>query len=138
MKWPTRRGFTEGPLEVGYYTPTEKFLAVREHVAVMKPNGQLIATTGPAGGNADDASHADARLFAVSSDLLAFVQRYIDSGDGCIRGGDSDPATCDCITCDMNREARSLLERSTRSFVVMRGSPPCQMFSKSKKKGARR
>lgn len=66
-------GPTTGPLEVGYYTPTEKFRAVREHVAVMKPDGQLIATTGPTGDQIDvnDSSHADARLYVAASELLA-------------------------------------------------------------------
>lgn len=63
---------TQGPLEVGYYTPTPKFLNAREHVAVMKPSGALIAVTGPVGEYVDknDSSHADARLFAAAADLL--------------------------------------------------------------------
>ena len=52
--------FTPGPLQRGYYTPTPAFRSVAEHVAVMRPDGALVAVCGPTG---DPASEADASTF---------------------------------------------------------------------------
>lgn len=65
---------TPGPLLRGYYLPTEKFKAIKEHVCVMRPDGALIAICGPTG---EPASEADALLYAAAPELLERVrQRY--------------------------------------------------------------
>lgn len=66
-----------GPLEVGFYVPTARFLAVREHVAVMKPGGELIALTGSSNNDEKDQSLADARLYAAAPDLLAACEALL-------------------------------------------------------------
>lgn len=50
----------DGPLEVGYYTPSDSFRAITEHIALMRPDGGLIALFGPA---TDPQSFKDAHLF---------------------------------------------------------------------------
>lgn len=52
------------------------------------------------------------RLREAAPDLLEIVQRYVDSADECIRGGDSDPADCDCVACDLTRTARAALAKA--------------------------
>jgi hypothetical protein len=59
---------TDGPLAVGYYRPTETFRGVAEHAAVMRPDGSLVATTGPSD---DPRSLADAQAFAATPRLVA-------------------------------------------------------------------
>ncbi len=63
---------TPGPWEVGYYTPTERFRATPEHVAVCRPDMSLVAVTGPTGCRQ---SEADARLMAAAPDLLAAIEQ---------------------------------------------------------------
>ena len=61
------------PLAVGYYTPTQNFLEIPEHVAVMDAEtGALIAVTGPIG---DAESRAYAEMFAAAGEIPAVVDR---------------------------------------------------------------
>lgn len=57
---------------VGYYVPTDAFLKMQEHTAVMDRNQGLVATCGPVG---DMASMRDACLFAVSPKLYDLCRR---------------------------------------------------------------
>jgi hypothetical protein len=60
---------------VGYYVPTDEFLKMQEHTAVMDARTQgLVATCGPSG---DPASMRDACLFAVSPKLYALCQQVL-------------------------------------------------------------
>lgn len=60
---------------VGYYVPTDAFLKLPEHTAVMDARTQgLVATCGPSG---DPASMRDACLFAVSPKLYALCQQML-------------------------------------------------------------
>lgn len=60
---------------VGYYVPTDDFLKMQEHTAVMDAQTQgLVATCGPSG---DPASMRDACLFAVSPKLYAICQQVL-------------------------------------------------------------
>jgi hypothetical protein len=68
---------TPGPLEVGFYRPTERFLMAKEHVAVMRPDGSLVAVTGPSQGADADVSRADARLFAIAAEMFDQL-RFLD------------------------------------------------------------
>lgn len=54
---------------------------------------------------------ADAWLLGAAPDLFEVVQRYVDSGDECIRG-ESKPATCACVACDLTRSARAALAKA--------------------------
>lgn len=64
-------GPTPGPLEVGYYVPSDTFRAVVEHIAVVKPTGELVALTGSANNERTPESIADALLFAGAGQLFA-------------------------------------------------------------------
>lgn len=70
---------TPGPLCVGVYFPTQEFLEISSHVAVMTEQGKLIATTGPCG---DTGSIADANLYSVAPEyhelLVRAVSKAID------------------------------------------------------------
>ncbi len=60
---------------VGYYVPSDEFLKMQEHTAVMDARTQsLVATCGPSG---DPASMRDACLFAVSPKLLAICEQVL-------------------------------------------------------------
>lgn len=60
---------------VGYYVPTDEFLKMQEHTAVMDARTQgLVATCGPSG---DPASMRDACLFAVSPKLLSLCEQVL-------------------------------------------------------------
>lgn len=47
-------------LEVGYYSPTDDFRAITEHIALMRPYGGIVALLGPA---SDPQSLVDAHFF---------------------------------------------------------------------------
>lgn len=55
------------PLTVGAYTPTFAFREIAEHTAVMRPDGALVALTGPTGSMQ---SLVDATLYAAAPDFL--------------------------------------------------------------------
>lgn len=60
---------------VGYYVPTDEFLRMQEHTAVMDARTQgLVATCGPSG---DPASMRDACLFAVSPKMHELCQQVL-------------------------------------------------------------
>lgn len=59
---------TGGPFEVGYYAPTDEFRSITEHMAVMRPDGRLIALVGPA---TDPQSLVDAHMFKATPALYA-------------------------------------------------------------------
>jgi hypothetical protein len=58
---------TAGPLEVGYYVLTESFRSIPEHMAVMRPDGGLIALVGA---STDPQSLADALMFRATPALF--------------------------------------------------------------------
>jgi len=61
------------PMTVGYYTPTQEFLKIPEHVAVMDAEtSALIAVTGPSG---DAESRVYAELFAAAGEITTVVDR---------------------------------------------------------------
>lgn len=62
--------YTTGPLVVGVYMPSAEFLQIPEHVAVMKPTGELIAITGKAQGKNEERSKADAELYCIAAEML--------------------------------------------------------------------
>lgn len=68
---------TPGPLERGYYRPTDAFHSIKEHVGVMRPDGSLVAICGPTG---DTASEADALLYAAAPELLEALKLYLMAG----------------------------------------------------------
>jgi len=63
-------------LTVGFYKPTKRFHSITEHVAVMTPEGGLIAVTGPSDPrDPNSESHlAAARLFAASNRMLTAIE----------------------------------------------------------------
>jgi len=69
-----RAGYTKGPLVKGYYRTTPAFAAIVEHVAVMRPDGSLIAVTG----RPDEAEgEANATLYAAAPELLALAHAVL-------------------------------------------------------------
>jgi len=57
-------------LRVGTYDATETFRSVNRHIAVCRPNGELIAVTGP-DDDVTGESERIAQLFAAAPDLKA-------------------------------------------------------------------
>lgn len=70
-------------LVVMEYEPTERFHAIARHTAVARPDGSLIAVTGPA----DDVESARyARAFALAPRLFTVCESLIATNDAAIRG----------------------------------------------------
>lgn len=93
---------------VGYYTPTDAFRAIAEHVCVVREDqeggGTPVAICGPTG---DAVSEQDARVFAAAYELLAFVRQVSVTEVGTL--------SLDCAP----TAARNLLTR-----IALNGGPP--------------
>jgi hypothetical protein len=59
-----------------------------------------------------DVDAANAHLIEAAPDLLAVVERYVDSQDPCITGGESNPMTCECVACGTTREGRAAIAKA--------------------------
>jgi len=58
--------WSPGEWLTGYYTPSESFKGITEHMAVMSQDGKLLAVTGPF---ECALSQADAELMSASKDM---------------------------------------------------------------------
>lgn len=80
---------TQGPWLEGEYVPSQRFLALARHCAVVRQDGLLLASTGPAH---DSQSMADAALIAAAPHLLAECVRLLRAPSA-----PSDDATRDAL-----------------------------------------
>ena len=87
--------------ETGFYQPTEKFLAITEHRAVMRSSDQmLIALCGPVG---DNDTEEVARLIAAAPQLLKALEFAI---------GELEDMTTDEFSRGADKAVRDRLEQA--------------------------
>lgn len=65
-----------GPLAPGVYLPSPAFQAIREHRAVMRPDGSLVAVVGPTN---DPETERWLGLFIAAPELLGAWREFMEA-----------------------------------------------------------
>lgn len=65
-------------LEVGFYSTTDAFRAIDQHVAVMRADCSLVAVTGPSTGKGAMEAIKFAQLFAAAPQLLEACEDAVE------------------------------------------------------------